>query len=69
MKQRHIDALSMINKEMDAIHVEFIEETERLSELKNAIWAQCDHRWPDGTSAIISTFTCDTCEICPWNDL
>lgn len=70
MKQFEIDE---IKKKRDYLYIEFDEECERkrekLQKELNKLEDKCDHKWPDGKSAIVGSMFYNSCEICNWADM
>lgn len=70
MTQKQIEE---IKKKRDYLYLEFdMEYRKKKDELQkelNKLEDKCDHKWPNGKSAIVGSMFCNSCEICNWADM
>lgn len=71
MTQDQIDAMQRAS---DAYHRKIPDsykyQMEMVREKLDRLQAECDHKYPDGSSAIEGGIMfCSTCRICHWSDL
>lgn len=69
MKQEDIDRLKALQNEGFTMHDEYNRRRAEVGAQTKALRMQCDHRYPDGSSAWEGGFMFSHCKICGENDL
>ena len=70
MTQEDIDELARSERSLTKMEEEYKGDVARINGYIRTLKAKCDHKYPDGKSAIPSDTTfCNVCSICHWSDL
>lgn len=70
MTQDDIDELARSKQSLDTKAKEYNITVSRIQKYIGTLNAKCDHKYPDGRSAIPpDTYFCNVCNICGWSDL
>jgi hypothetical protein len=69
MNQAAIDRIKRAQKEVHDIPRRYREELRMARLILSEVDRNCDHKYPDGTSAVKGDFFCSVCQICYENDM
>lgn len=69
MEQSKINRIRDLQREYSNIRSEAEKKERRLRAELAALYKECDHKHPDGSSAIVNGFLESHCDLCDWSDL